>query len=52
MVGGDPASEEKPKLNLEDTLAMLRTALFDFETKFDEKNQVNCGRLSLICRLN
>ena len=36
-VGGDLASEEEPEYNLEVTLTMLREAIFDFETKFDEK---------------
>ena len=35
--GGDLASEEESEYNLEATLAMLRKAVFDFETKFDEK---------------
>ena len=37
IAGGDLASEEEPEYNIEVTLAMLRKAIFDFETKFDEK---------------
>ena len=35
-VGLDLASEGEPEYNLEGNLAVLREAIFDFETKFDE----------------
>ena len=35
-VGIDPAAEGEPEYNLEVTLAVLKEAICDFETKFDE----------------